>query len=154
MQLSRERIPGVGILIHVVARQQSLVHAKSRRKIVADDGQGEGASVEPAVFPRGFPAREHAEVVDPVRELTGCADTGDVFLRKPHVVAQVAAVDGEQLFRRSGSVHCERDAVLTKGQFEPPAPAPHHIQVREAKIQRGALLRVELHLAVQGNGTE
>ena len=69
LKLSCESVPGVRILIHVVARQQRFLYSEGFPEIIADDGKGKDASAKLAEFAVRSSCRVHARAIDPGRDL-------------------------------------------------------------------------------------
>src|SRR5688572_25027188 len=77
------------------------------------------------------------------------ADTRHVFLRKPDVVCQIAAVDREQLLGRRRPIDRERYALFSECQNHAWALRPLEVEVGEPHIRRVAFLRVELDFTMK-----
>ena len=92
LKLASEGIRRIGVLVDIVAGEHGFLHAEGFRKIVSNDAQREEASVEFAEFAIHSSRGEHAEAVIPGSGFSGETDTRNVFLRKPHVVREIAAV--------------------------------------------------------------
>ena len=99
VQLTREGVGRVRILIHVVRRKQRFLGVEAIRKISADGNERKDAAAELAEFPVHFPGGIDSGMIVPAGNLTGSGHTRNILLGKPHVVGEVAPVDGEQFLR-------------------------------------------------------
>ena len=83
--------------VDVVAGDQRFPDRERRAEVVAEGAERRQPAVELAELAIGVAGREDAGAIRPGRAAAGDADAGQVFLRKPDVVADAAAVDRQQL---------------------------------------------------------
>ena len=98
LKLPCKSVVRIGVLVYVVSSEQRVFDSESLRKIVADGQKPESTPVEFTKLPVHTAASVNAQVVDPIRASAERAHAGYVFIGKPHVVGEIAAIYGQKLF--------------------------------------------------------
>ena len=150
LQLTREGVGRIRVLVHVVRPKQRFLGTKLSAK-----SRPMEASVKtlPLNSPNSrfiSPGRVHSGVILPAGNFTGRGNARKILLGKPHVVGEVAAVNGEQFLRRRRPVHRERRALLARREREFIAFGPLQVEIRDANVERIGLFGIEFHFTMKG----
>ena len=98
LKLLGKSVVRIRVLIYVVSSQQRVFNTESLGEVVTEGKKPESTAAEVTKLPIVTASGIDAQVVDPIRAPARRAYAGYVLVGKPHVVGEITAIDGQELF--------------------------------------------------------